>query len=82
MQYLLTFLGLLGVGLAVSYLQSRARAQAAAAQQREAQTASLYEFSRVLSRSGTLNEITEAIVTHLGRTLAGRWWCCCRKRDN
>jgi two-component system sensor histidine kinase KdpD len=64
-QYLITFLGLFGVGLAISHLESRAREQAKAAQRRETQTASLYEFSRILAQSGTLEEITSAIVTHL-----------------
>jgi len=64
-QYLITFLGLFGIGLAISQLESRAREQALAAQRREIQTASLYAFSRLLTRSSTLDEISEAIVKHL-----------------
>jgi two-component system sensor histidine kinase KdpD len=71
-QYLVTFVGLFAVGVTVSYLQARARAQAAAAQRREAQTASLYEFSRVLSQSGTLDEIIQATIVHLGEYFGRR----------
>ena len=42
-EYLLTFIGLFGVGLVISALTARVRDQAEVAQRREAETATLYD---------------------------------------
>ena len=52
-QYLLTFLGLLVVGLTISSLAVQAREQAESAQSRESQTAELYGLSRDLTTALT-----------------------------
>jgi two-component system sensor histidine kinase KdpD len=64
-QYLLTFAGLLVVGLVISTLTARVREQANAARRREAQTAASYDFSRSLAAAAGLEAITQAIVTHV-----------------
>jgi two-component system, OmpR family, sensor histidine kinase KdpD len=67
-EYLLTFAGLLAVGLVISTLAARAQEQARAARQREAQTAALYELSRRLSSVSTLAEIAQTTVNHVQDT--------------
>jgi two-component system sensor histidine kinase KdpD len=67
-EYLLTFAGLLGVGLVISNLAAEAREQAEAARRREAQTAASYELSRDLAVAVELEAIIAAIVTHVSRT--------------
>lgn len=67
-QYLLTFAGLLGVGLAISSLAARARAQAEAAQRMQSQTANLYELSRALAATPSLQPILQTILDHVART--------------
>jgi two-component system sensor histidine kinase KdpD len=64
-QYLLTFAGLLVVGLVISTLTARVREQAVAAQRREAQTATSYEFSRALAAAAGLDAIVQAIVSNV-----------------
>ncbi len=64
-EYLLTFIGLFTVAVAISTLAVRAREQAEAARTREAQTMSLYAFSRDLATAVTLNDIVNVVVTHL-----------------
>ena len=49
-EYLLTFAGLLAVGLVISTLVARAQEQAQAARRREAQTAVLYELNQTVSQ--------------------------------
>ncbi len=66
-QYLLTFAGLLAVGLVISTLTSRVRDQARAAQQREAQTAASYDLSRDLAAAMGLEDIIRAVITHVGQ---------------
>lgn len=67
-QYLITFAGLLIVGLVISTLASRTREQAEAAQRREAQTATLYALSQDLAAAIGLDEIMQAVITHIGET--------------
>ncbi len=69
-QYMLTFAGLLIVSLAISNLTVRVREQADAAQQREAQTIELYEFTRELAATSGIEEILRAALTHTSRTFS------------
>jgi two-component system sensor histidine kinase KdpD len=53
-QYLITFAVMLGIGLVISHLTSRLKAQLGASQQQERRTAELYRMTRQLSElSGT-----------------------------
>lgn len=63
-EYIFTFIGLLAVGLVISTLATRAREQALAAKEREAQTAVLYELSQGLAAAATVSEIAQTSVTH------------------
>jgi two-component system sensor histidine kinase KdpD len=69
-EYLLTFLGLLIVGLVISELAARAREQAQAALQREAQTAALYALSRDLAAANDLDGILQTVIRHVSRTFS------------
>jgi two-component system sensor histidine kinase KdpD len=69
-EYLLTFAGLLVVGLVISSLTSRAREQAEAAARHETQAVALYEFSRDLAVAPQLDAILQAIITHLSQTFS------------
>jgi two-component system sensor histidine kinase KdpD len=69
-EYLLTFAGLLLVGLVISYLTARAREQAQAAQQREAETAALYALSRGLATAEGLEAVLAVIQSNLQQTFA------------
>ncbi len=64
-QYLITFAGLLAVGVVVSSLAAKAREQARGARARAQQTTYLYELSRDLARAATLDEAMEVGVTHM-----------------
>jgi len=67
-QYLLTFAGLLGVGLVISSLAARTRAQAEAAQRRQLQAINLYELSRALAATPGLQSLLQIVVDHIVRT--------------
>ncbi|GAB4149483.1 MAG: sensor histidine kinase KdpD [Candidatus Promineifilaceae bacterium] len=67
-QYVLTFIGLLAVGLAISALAARAREQTLAARRREGQTAALYELSQRLAVVSTLEEIAQTGVKQVTAT--------------
>jgi two-component system sensor histidine kinase KdpD len=67
-QYLLTFLGLLVVGLVISSLAAQAREQAESAQSRERQTAELYGLSRDLATAVDLEAIDRAVIRHVEQT--------------
>jgi len=69
-EYILTFIGLFIVGIVVSTLAVQAREQAEAARTREAETASLYAFSRDLASAVTLDEIVSIVVTHLSENFS------------
>src|SRR5512143_399843 len=60
-QYLLTFAGLLIVGVVISTLMTRVQEQAEAAERRESQTTELYELSRDLASAIGLEEILQAV---------------------
>ncbi len=67
-EYLLTFLGLLIVGLVISTLAARSREQADAARRREAQAVALYELSRDLASASDPDDILHVVVRHVGET--------------
>jgi two-component system sensor histidine kinase KdpD len=67
-EYLLTFLGLLVVGLVISQLTALVREQVAAAQQREVQTVALYEMGRDLTETSGLEGVTKTAISHVGQT--------------
>jgi two-component system sensor histidine kinase KdpD len=69
-QYILTFVGLSVVGLVISALTVRVREQADAAQQREAQTAELYEFTRDLAATSGIEGILQAVIKHVSKTFS------------
>ena len=64
-EYLLTFSGLLTVGLVISYLAVRAQEQAEAARQREIDMSTLYTLSRDLAASRDLQDIIKATLFHI-----------------
>jgi two-component system sensor histidine kinase KdpD len=68
-QYLLTFAGLLAIGLVITTLTSRAREQEMAARTREAQTVALYELSQKLATVTEMPEIAHVAVQHVQATL-------------
>ncbi len=69
-QYLLTFAGLLIVGVVISTLVSQTRAQAQAARRREEQTAALYALSRDLAAAIDLDGILRSVVQHTSDTFS------------
>ncbi len=68
-EYLLTFAGLLVVGLVVSGLTSRVREQLKALREREAQVEALNALSRDLTAAVSLGEMLQAVVKHVSQTL-------------
>jgi two-component system sensor histidine kinase KdpD len=68
-EYLLTFAGLLAVGLVISTLTARAREQEIAARRQERQTAALYELSQKLAVATDLHSIAQTAVNHMQETL-------------
>ena len=79
-EYLLTFLGLLAVGLIISQLTSLVRDQADAAKQREIQTVALYELGRDLTETSGLEAVTQAALHTSDRHSAGKLPYSCRLR--
>lgn len=69
-QYLLTFAGLLVVGVVISSLAGRAREQAQAARQREASTAALYALSGDLVAASSVEGIAQAVARHVAATFS------------
>jgi two-component system sensor histidine kinase KdpD len=67
-QDLLTFAGLLVVGIVISSFASRAREQAQAAQRREASTSALHGLSRDLAATSGLDRIVQTIARHVATT--------------
>ncbi|HEX7234223.1 MAG TPA: DUF4118 domain-containing protein, partial [Nitrosospira sp.] len=63
-QYVITFIALFLVGMVISQLTVRAREQAEAAQQREAETAELYDLSRDLAATSDLDVIIHSLIRH------------------
>ena len=64
-EYVLTFAGLLAVGLVVSTLTARSREQEIAARRRERQTAALYELSQKLASVIDVQAIGQTAVNHM-----------------
>lgn len=67
-QYLITFIGLLGVGFVISQLTAQASEQAQTAREREAETAELYDLSRDLAITADLMPIIQVFKKHLEQT--------------
>ncbi|HLJ61958.1 MAG TPA: sensor histidine kinase KdpD [bacterium] len=67
-QYLLTFAGLLVVGLVISTLAGRAREQAQAVRRREAYTTVLYALSNDLAAARDVDRIVDVVLRHLAAT--------------
>jgi two-component system sensor histidine kinase KdpD len=67
-EYLLTFVGLLAVGLIISHLSALVREQADAAQSREAQTVALYELGKDLTVTAKLSDIAKTVIAQIGQT--------------
>lgn len=69
-EYLLTFFGLLLVGLMISYLTSQVREQAEVAQRRETQTVALYELGRDLTVTVGLDAVAKTVIDHISQTFS------------
>ncbi len=66
LRYLFTFIVMLVVGVVISRLTVRTRAQAEAAHHRERQTAALYAMSRELARTPGLDALLGVAARHVG----------------
>ena len=71
-EYILTFVVLLIVGLVISNLAAQAREQAQAAQQRQVQTAALYDLSKQLAGTAGLPAVLDVIIRFVTETFAQR----------
>jgi len=69
-QYLLTFLGLLMVGLVISNSAALLRDQVLALRSREAHLNALNSLSRELTRAINLEEMLQSVVTHVDKLFA------------
>jgi two-component system sensor histidine kinase KdpD len=69
-EYIFTFIGLFAVSLVVSTLAARAREQAEAARQRQAQAIALYELSRDLAITSELDSILQVVIRHVSETFS------------
>lgn len=65
-RYLLTFVVMITVGLAISTLASRIKQQAEVSRQRERRTAELYEISREFARSTSVTALAQIAERHIG----------------
>jgi two-component system sensor histidine kinase KdpD len=63
-QYIFTFIGLLLVGVVLSYLSARVRRQAEIAQQREHEMVTLYSTARTLALTSGMKPILDSIATN------------------
>jgi two-component system, OmpR family, sensor histidine kinase KdpD len=70
-QYIVTFVVMLLVGLLISTLASRVKAQAEAARGRAARTQILYATSRDLAVAKTVDEVVQAVSRHVSEILQG-----------
>jgi two-component system sensor histidine kinase KdpD len=68
-QYILTFVGLLIVGIVISELASKMRESAIEARSREAQTTALYNLSKDLAGTLSLEKALQIILFHMKKTL-------------
>lgn len=71
-QYLLTFIGLLFVGLVISTTVDRVTRQVEITRQREAHTAALNSLSKDLTRALDLDEMLHSVVQHIYQSFACR----------
>jgi two-component system sensor histidine kinase KdpD len=71
-RYLFTFLVMLLVGLVISGLTDRIRAQAAAARDREQRTAALYGMSRELASTRGIDELLAIATRHITELFRGQ----------
>ncbi len=69
-EYLLTFIGLLAVGIVISTLSASTREQARAISRREAQTEALFALSQKLALVSDRATIAQTTVTHFQETLS------------
>jgi two-component system sensor histidine kinase KdpD len=67
-EYLLTFAGMLVVGVVISQLTTRVREQVELVQRREIDMATLYALSRDLAVADRMETIIQAIITNIGQT--------------
>ncbi|HWI53718.1 MAG TPA: ATP-binding protein [Symbiobacteriaceae bacterium] len=67
-QYLLTFIALLVVAVAIGTLTGQLRDRAAILRRRERETAALYSFSRSMVAARDLGALKEAVVRHVSET--------------
>ncbi len=68
-QYLLTFAGLLAVGLVISTLAAQAREHELIVRHREAHTTALYELSQKLSKVSEKADIARIAISHIYTTI-------------
>jgi two-component system sensor histidine kinase KdpD len=68
-EYILTFFGLLGVGVVVSSLVAQVREQEKAAKRRERQTAALYDLNQKLAGAEDLQQIADVALAQLTAAL-------------
>jgi two-component system sensor histidine kinase KdpD len=66
-QYILTFIGLFGIGLIISELTARVRDQAEAAKRRDVESSTLYSLSRDLSIAEGLDEVIRAVSSNVSQ---------------
>lgn len=66
-QYLLTFFGLMAVGLVISHSAALLRDQVEILQRREAHTAALNSLSRELTGAYSLDDMLNAVILHVSR---------------
>jgi len=71
-RYIFTFLVMLIVGLVISGLTVRTRAQAEAARHREQRTAALYAMSRELASTRGVDELLRIAVRHVAEVFRGQ----------
>ncbi len=69
-EYLLTFFGLLAVGLVISQLTATVRGQTEAVQRRELETVELYQLGRDLTVAADLDAVARAAIEHVGQTFS------------
>ena len=68
-EYMLTFLGLLTVGVVISTLVARGKERAEVMQTREIQTTSLYHLSRDLTSAADAEAVMQAVRYNIGESL-------------
>ena len=67
-EYLLTFVGLLAVGIVISQLTAMVRGQTEVVKRHEAETVELYELGRDLTVAADLQAVSQAAIAHVGQT--------------